>query len=172
MEIILISVPYTGTNFTCKLFTDRGFQRVGMNERPMKGDVLRVAHCIKPTQIEPALAHVKTGLPLVLPCRHPFRCEESYRRKGDGGHIHIMIQAYETLITQFAPLTEYFMCVDSDKRESQLEKLNELTFVKTDWEVIASKSTTYRTELEDLTPSDEVKSLVDRHGDFFGQFYG
>lgn len=175
MEIIEISVPYTGTNFLAKLFTDRGFQRVGMQEQAHGNpDILRVAHCIKPTQIEPALAHVKQGKPLVIPCRHPFLVEESYRRKGEGGYQSILVDAFETLITQFAPLTDLILCVDSDYRESQLDNIREKTGVpiKTDWPVIASKSTTYGLDLSDLNPSKPVLNLLDRHKGFFSQFYG
>lgn len=175
MEIILISVPYTGTNFTAKLFTDRGFQRINMNEvGPGSGDILRVAHCIKPTQVEPALKRVKKGLPLVLPCRHPYRVEESYTRKGDSGHIPVMIEAYENLIGKFSQLTDLWMCVDSEGREDQLEHLkNSLDLpLKTDWGVIDSKSTTWRLDIADLSPSQAVIDLVGRHKDFFARFYG
>lgn len=173
-EVILISVPYTGTNFTAKLFTDRGFHRVNMNEPGPSGDLIRVAHCIKSTQIEPAMKHVERGCPLVLPCRHPFRVEESYTRKGDSGHIPIMIEAFETLINRFSPLTEFFMCVDSDRRESQLERMKwglRVPF-RTEWGVMHSQSTTWKMKLEEFTPSKEVIDLVDRHRDFFYRFYG
>ena len=166
-EIILISVPYTGTNFTAKLFTDRGYSRIGMNE-PADGDCIRVAHCIKNTQIDPALKHVGAGCHLVLPCRHPFRCEESYRRRGDD--VSVMIEAFDTLIEQFSPLTPYLMCVDSESRYDQLEKLKELDpRIKTDWEVVASKSGT--ADMTEFSPSDAVRDLVSRHSLFFGQFY-
>lgn len=173
MEIIEISVPYTGTNFLAKLFTDRGFHRVGMNEITPMPDVLRVAHCIKPTQVDPALRLVKSGLPLVLPCRHPYRVEESYTRKGDSGHIDQMLIAFENLIEKFAPLTDLFLCVDSDLREEQFAKIRDEIGVpiKTDWPVIGSKSTTWRMGIEDFTPSQEVKELVSKNEEFFSRFY-
>lgn len=174
MEVIEISVPYTGTNFLAKLFTDRGFHRVSMVEEVhQKGDILRVAHCIKPTQVDPALRYVKSGLPLVLPCRHPFRVQESYIRKGDSGHIEVMIQAFENLITKFAPLTDMFLCVDSDKREAQFQHIKDTLGIhlKTDWPVVASKSDTWRADLSEFSPTNDVIDLVDRHKEFFSQFY-
>ena len=133
---------------------------------------IRVAHCIKSTQIDPAFAHAQTK-PLVLPCRHPFRCEESYRRKGEEDYLAVMIPAYEVLIEKFAPLTDLFMCVDSENRESQLEHLRESLNIplKTDWEVISSKSTTFGMKMSDFDPSEEARALVDRHSEFFGRFY-
>ena len=174
MEVIEISVPYTGTNFLAKLFTDRGFHRVSMVEEVhQKGDILRVAHCIKPTQVDPALRYVKSGLPLVLPCRHPFRVQESYIRKGDGNHVDVMIEAFETLITKFAPLTENILCVDSERLEWQLSRMrrNLGLDLKTYWPVVASKSDTWRADLSEFSPTNDVIDLVDRHKEFFNQFY-
>lgn len=174
MELIEISVPYTGTNFLAKLFTDCGFQRVGMQEQVHGNpDILRVAHCIKPTQIDPALTHVRQGKPLVIPCRHPFLVEESYLRKGEGGYQPILVDAFETLITEFAPLTDLILCVDSLKREDQLEHIKSSLDLqlKTDWGVIGSQSTTYGLNLSDLNPSKAVLDLLNRHKSFFSRFY-
>lgn len=174
MEIIEISVPYTGTNFLAKLFTDRGFQRIGMTERASEPDVIRVAHCIKPTQVDPALKHASEGKPLVLPCRHPFRVEESFKRKGQDDYLEMMIPAFENLIHKFAPLTDLVLCVDSPRREQQLEHIKKTLGLplETEWPVVASKSGTYHTELPDFRPSRPVLNLLNENREFFGRFYG
>ena len=116
---------------------------------------------------------MKYGKKLILPCRHPYRVEESYTRKGDSGFIPVMIEAYETLINDFAPLTDLWLCVDSPHREKQLKHLKKSLKLplETEWEVVHSQSSTWRMKLEDFTPSKQVINLVERHKDFFGRFY-
>lgn len=168
MEVVLISVPYTGTNFTAGLFTDLGFSRAAMNERP-RGDTVYVAHALKDSQVCPALGKAEK-MPLVIPLRHPFRCEESYRRKGID--IAQMILGYENLM-RFLHLEPHFMPVDSGHREKYLKLLKDklgLPF-KTNWGVVASKSGTSDIPFGELEPSQPVIDLVGRHKTFFESFY-
>ena len=167
MELVLISVPYTGTNFTAKLFTDRGFQRLGMLESPVRENSIHVAHALKETQVGPALKLAET-MPVILPLRHPFRCEESTRRMG--GSVEQMIEGYENLFRFEDP---YFMPVDSPKKFECLDQLREGLGVpvKTDWEVVSSKVGVHKIPFDELTPSNEVIELMTRHTAFFSSYY-
>lgn len=167
MELVLISVPYTGTNFTAKLFTDRGFYRLGMLEIATAENSIHVAHALKETQVIPALKLARNN-PVILPMRHPFRCEESTRRMG--GSVEQMITGYENLLRFSNP---YFMPVDSPRKAEYLGKLRDGLDVpiKTDWKAVGSKVGVQSKPLDELSPSTEVIELLDRHGEFFAEFY-
>ena len=167
MELVQISVPYTGTNFTAKLFTDIGFERIGMLDSPSQDDTLHVAHSLKDTQVAPALELAKT-CPVIIPIRHPFRCELSTIRMG--ADVDQMILGYENILRFNNP---FYMPVDSGRREAYFDLLRfglDLP-LETDWEVVSSKAGTHSIPFQWLKPSQEVVDLVDRHKDFFDQFY-
>lgn len=170
MEIVLISVPYTGTNFTAKLFTDRGFQRLGMLDNPQWKNAVYVAHCLKDSQVLPALDLAKTR-PVVLPLRHPFRCEESTRRME--ADVEQMIIGYENLINRFSHLKSYVLPVDSPDRQTwfNLMAIGLRLPLETDWPVVSSKTGVHAMDFGDLNPSQEVIDLVGRHKSFFSLYY-
>lgn len=167
MELVLISVPYTGTNFTAKLFTDRGFDRIGMLDSPGKENSIHVAHALKESQVRPALELAKT-MPVILPLRHPFRCEESTRRMG--GSVEQMIIGYENLFRFSNP---YFMPIDSPKKFECIDRLRVGLDIplKTNWEVVSSKVGVHAIPFDELTPSSEVIELMTRHEQFFSSYY-
>lgn len=169
MEIVLCSIPYTGTNFTAQLFTAKGFEHLANNDRP-QGNSIYVSHMIKETQISRALDLAKTR-PLVVPLRHPFRVEAAFTRQG--WPLQDMLTAYRTLCNRFLPLDPYIMPVDSEAREQRLQALSEGLGIdlKTDWKVVASKSGTYSQTLDQFTPSPDVQALTEELNGFLKAFY-
>lgn len=167
MEVAIATVPFTGTNFTAKIFTDRGYYRANYDE-PVEGDVVRVAHCIKPGTVDAAQRLVQDGIPLILTCRHPYRVEESWRRQGR--NTRDLIAAFENLI-RLSGLTDFFLCVDYDGKREQLAHISESIGIPLDtkWCVINSKSDTH--EMTRFMPSQEMFDFAVKHSGFFGRWY-
>lgn len=164
---VILSIPYTGTNFTADLFAKAGYEVLGLHQRPGREKFVRRAHCLKESQIGPALG---AGLPLVVPMRHPYRVAESWARRG--GYLPDMVRAYRTVVERLLPHRPFFMPVDSDRRGEYLERLRELEpKLSTDWEVVGSKSNTYDLSLEDISPKPEVIELVRDIAPFLSRFY-
>lgn len=124
---------------------------------------------IKETQIGMAL-ELARKMPIVIPLRHPFRCEQSWVRKGQD--VGEMIKAYQTLIARFDPLHPYYMPVDSLRRDDFLDSLRAIdSNLETDWGVVHSQSGTYGLSIESITPSAEVIKLISDNRAFFARFY-
>jgi hypothetical protein len=167
--VIVPTVPYTGTNFVCELFRKAGYQVVGLSENPTRAKYLRQCHVLKSTQIELAAAHAKT-MPVVIPLRHPFRVEESWKRKGL--NVADMIRAFRTIDERFTRFCPYFLPIDHERREDYLDSLRAIEpDMETDWPVIESKSGTHGLRLDDLSPSPEVVALV-QELDYLRRLYG
>lgn len=175
-EVVLISVPYTGTNFTARLFTESGFERIGYLDKPGIDKTIYVGHMEKNEQINHALSLCETR-PLICPLRHPYRCEESHRRLNRP--VAGMVRAYRTLITRILPLKPYIMAVDSGRKQECFESLRDI-YPKLkppiadefgNWEVVGCKAGTHEMPWADFTPSDEVISLAEDIKPFLDQYY-
>jgi hypothetical protein len=130
---------------------------------------IHVAHALKDTQVLPALRLAEKH-PVVIPIRHPFRVEESFRRHKVP--TEDMLRGFDNLF-RFGSFNPSYMPVDSEKREDYFHALSSKLglLLKTDWSVVASKVGTHSIPFEELTPSDEVKDFVEKHKTFFGLFY-
>ena len=169
MEIVILSVPHTGTNFCKRLFRDLGWEDVGLNERPRQKNAFYTGHVLKQGQIDAGLELSKSR-PLLVPFRHPFRVEESWRRhKRD---MDDLIPAFKALMDQIVPKNPYFMPVDSCVRELSLKHLSDGIGVplKTTWEVIGSTGTA-EMEFEDFSPSEGIRHLADEMKPLLDRWY-
>lgn len=167
--MIVPTVPYTGTNFVAELFRSAGHEVLGLTQKPGRAKYIRQCHVLKPSQIDAAEAHAGV-MPVVIPLRHPFRVEESWKRKGLD--IKEMIRAFKTIEERFLRFAPYFLPIDHDRREEYLDSLRAIDpDLQTDWPVIESKSGTYGLSLDDLSPSREVEALI-QETEYLRKLYG
>lgn len=167
--MIVPTVPYTGTNFVCELFRASGYEVLGLTQRNSRPKYLRQCHLLKPTQTDAAAAHAGV-MPVVIPLRHPFRVEESWKRKGLD--VAEMIRAFKAIEERFLRFCPYFLPIDHNDREEYLDSLRAIEpDLQTDWPVVESKSGTFGLDLDDLSPSREVEALV-QELDYLRKLYG
>lgn len=167
--VIVPTVPYTGTNFVCELFRMAGYEVLGLTQRPGRAKYLRQCHVVKAGQADTACSYGRV-MPVVIPLRHPYRVEESWRRKGLD--VAEMVRAFRTIderLTMFAP---YFLPIDHEFRGDYLDSLRAIDpDLTTDWPIIESKSQTHTLRIDDLDPSPEVVRLV-QELDYLQKIYG
>jgi hypothetical protein len=157
-QLVLISVPYTGTNFTLGLFAAEGFEPVPLN-KPVAGKVIYQGHMTSGNQVRFA-CELAASRPLVIPLRHPFRACESARRRG--ASVGSILAAYRTFSDVFLPMSPYLLPVDSVRRDCYLGRLREeWPGLATDWGVVGSHSGTSDLELKDCQPSQAEIDLVE-----------
>lgn len=170
MNIVLCSVPHTGTWFTIRLFTALRMAENGLTPAVVEDNTVYHGHMLKGTQVHAAL-RLARDMPLVCPLRHPYRCEESWkRRKKD---VSEMIECFRFYMDKFVPMTPYIMPVDSPRREQALRAMAAGLGLplQTDWPVVNGKQNTHDVDLSELSPSPAVVSLVEEM-QFLRRFYG
>lgn len=80
--------------------------------------------------------------PVVSPLRHPRRVAESWKRRGSD--LNTLRSMWISLMHNFAPFVDVFICIDSPARDRQLGRLNKIlgTSITTDWPVEGSRANT------------------------------
>lgn len=172
-EVVLPSIRHTGTWFTIRLLTKAGFKETHVNAKREDNTVYH-GHIEKPTQIEPAVKLAK-HMPLVIPMRHPYMVEESWRRRSSNGFCTTdkLIECFHILADKFLHLNPIIIPIDSDKRETQLAKLASVVGkpLTTDWQPVHSKHQTYKMDVDKIEPSSQMQDLVDEMFSFFAEYY-
>ena len=170
-QVVVISVPHTGTNFTTKLFKDQGYQDCSLCQL-VEGKAVYQGHVSHLS--ERTLAKQKArSMPLILPFRHPFRVEESWKRRRKP--VTDMVTQFRDYLREFTPLSHFLLPVDSPKREKAIAALNAgLSLALTpDWDHIArGVSGTHDLKLEDCRPSQEVQELAREMKPLLEEWYG
>lgn len=169
-NIVTISVPHTGTWFTIRLFTNLGMREDGLTPSRLHDNTIYHGHMIKGTQVGFALQFART-MPLVCPLRHPYRVEESFRRRRKD--VSDMIEYFRTYMQKFFPLDPYIMPVDSPLREEALQRMRDGLGMdlRTDWPVINGKQSTHRIALQDCRPSLPVIKLAKEMEPLLSRYY-
>ena len=168
-QLVLISVPYTGTNFTLDLFGRIGYAAVPLN-KPAAGKVIYQGHMTSHNQVRFA-CEMAASRPLVIPLRHPFRACESARRRGTS--VDAILAAYRTLWDVFMPMRPYLLPVDSVRRDSYLGGFRQRwPALVTDWGVVRSLSGTFDMSLDGYTPTEPEAELVAELADLLDPIYG
>lgn len=157
-EIVMASIPHTGTNFTLRLFKEMGYLDMTTNDKRQPGCVYH-AHTHKPNLVESVLKLVNE-MPLVIPLRHPFVVEESWKRRTKP--IDEMIRNFKLLET-FMTYDPYFLPVDSERREDALQAMRDGLNIpfETEWPIRNSACGTGDYRFEDMQPSPEVTALAE-----------
>jgi hypothetical protein len=168
--VVLLSVPYTGTNFCNQIFAKAGYEVLGLHERAGRDKFLRSAHCVKDTQVDAGMMLVRAHYPLVVPLRHPYRVAESFKRKGLA--LTDMIRGFRNVMDRLAHYNPYYMPVDSPCREECLEDLRAIDpALSTDWKVVYSQSGTFGLDLNEIEPDPEVVKLALEMAPILDRFY-
>jgi hypothetical protein len=170
VNVVLISVPHTGTWFTIRLLTAAGLRETHLNPAKIEDGHVYHGHMLKGTQTHAAM-RLATQMPLVCPLRHPFRVEESWRRKGKD--IGYMIECFRIYQDKFLPLDPLVMPVDSPKKNHALSELSAGLGLDlaTDWSVVNGKSGTDGLDLTEFDPSPGVVDLVSEMHPFLARYY-
>lgn len=168
--IVIPTVPHTGTMFAVRLFTDLGYNQIGLNDPQNREKVVRSGHIVRDGQYQAAVRHIKGGDPAVVPLRHPYLVAESWKRRDKP--IDDMKIAYRRL-PELQALGAYFLPMDIDGRESYLEVLKAGTGlpVTTKWPVINSYHSTAGLRYTDVTPDADMLAFSAEMGGFLEQFY-
>ena len=159
-DVLILSVPHTGTTFTEKLFMSIGYHDAPLNQRG-DGKSIHRSHIDNDSHlIQGLLLRKDENLPLIVPLRHPFLTEESWRRRGKENEG--MIHGFRNLMDRLYPLDPYWMPVDSEKRVQCLEILNQGLDLEifTQWAPERSIGKTYDMTWRDCDPSSEVMELA------------
>lgn len=166
---MLSSIPHSGTYFTIRLFTDFGFREAGLFEKCYPQTIYH-GHMVKRGQIERAL-ELSERMPLVIPMRHPFRVEESWKRRGRS--VDEMLACYRTFLAEFWLLRPYILPIDSERRDAALSKLREGLGLelRTDWPVVNGVKGAHAIGLDELEPSERVIELVEEMRPILVEYY-
>jgi len=177
IDLCLISVPHTGTRWCMKVLTDARpkWHELNFNYSGPRHQVphLYHGHCTKGAQTGMCLERVRQGTPLIMPMRHPYRVEESWRRRERD--ISGLIPAYRNMLDELLPHVKVFLPVDGSPLHRGIAErvLNELVgrALPYKWQVVEnSQGATYNLHLADAEPSDEIKEI--RRHPVFTEFYG
>lgn len=171
-DVLILSVPHTGTTFTEKLFKDIGYHDAPLNQHS-DGRSIHRGHIHGDSQLIMGLALRRDRkLPLIVPLRHPFLTEESWKRRGKE-NIN-MIHGFRNLMDRLYPLDPYWMPVDSEKRAQCLEIINEGLDLElcTQWHPERSIGATFDMTWRDCEPSPEVMDLAESMKPLLEKFYG
>lgn len=158
---MVCSVPHTGAHLIAKMFN---LPWIGLKDIPQRESLY--------------VGHISLGLidlimskdcPIIVPMRHPFLVEESWRRRGKGTPI----ESFSLLINEVDKKDPYYIAIDSPERDIHLARLNKGLGLKlvNNWEVKNSKHKTYDLDASGLEPSEEMKAFFGANQDFFDRFY-
>lgn len=173
MEIVIASIPHTGTHFFIKLFQELGFGGLRRHGEPMPGvtDAFYTGHILTRDDIEAALRLGDTR-PIVSPMRHPYLVEETWLRRGPRDMTELP-KAFRTLAHRFSHA--HVVPLDAPGvREERFQGLCEAIGreIETDWAITHSLQKTAYMDPSQLTPSPEIRAVVDELAWFFEPMYG
>lgn len=168
-QVVVISVPYTGTNFVVDMFRRAGYAEYPLNVEK-HGRAVYQGHMTSPNQVRHALALGRTR-PTVIPFRHPYRACETARRRG--ASVPAVLAAYRTMIAEFLISGPLGIAVDSPMRQAQLDALREIwPGLTTDWQPVGAQSGTAAMPLDAFRPSDDERVLAEMMRPLLAELYG
>ena len=170
-EICLISVPHNGTNFVREIFVTQGWGDVTLVGRA-NGPTLFQGHCEKLTQVSAAI-ELSRRMPVIMPLRHPYRVEESWRRRGQD--LKRMYAAYDHMLDVLRLFVSVWVPIDGDNQTRQYarQRLNEAAgkTLSIIWDrPVNSVHNTHAIDISTLDPSPEIRDIYGHP--LFLEFYG
>ena len=170
-ELCLISVPHNGTNFVREIFVSQGWNDITLVGRKT-GPTMYQGHCEKLTQTLAAI-ELSHRMPVIMPLRHPYRVEESWRRRNED--TDRMLSAYAHMLDYLRPCVTVWVPIDGDNQVRQFarQRLNEaagktLSIV---WDrPVNSLHGTHALDISTLDPSERMRDI--RRHPLFIEFYG
>jgi hypothetical protein len=148
--------------FVREIFVINGWEETTLNGRAHGTPMLYQGHCEKASQCVQAM-ELALSMPLIMPLRHPFRVEESWKRRGESAKR--MMRAYINMLDSLRSFVSVWVPIDGDpirrhQAHARLSKEAGKTLV-IDWDtVINSKHGTHHVDLKTLDPSDDVRDLM------------
>lgn len=133
MIIVVPSIPHTGTNFVWKIVL-KDLEPEIRNPRKFPNGKIWIH-----TYAEriPELLTLK-DYPWIVPMRHPFEVGRTW--KGRQKSLDYLVTLYNIHLEHVYPQKPFYLCVDGEHRDRQLDRINRLTGfdVHTDWHKEAS----------------------------------
>ena len=162
---LVASVQHTGTHLIAKMF-DLKWAAI---KEETQGNRLHLGH-ISTGQL-PHIMRVGLTMPVIVPIRHPYLVEESWRRRNK--QLPEMYYNYQQLIDKVDTLSPFYISIDTDKRDDQLKALNDSLNLNllNDWSVKNSFHATSGLDVKELKPSKEVEAFFKDNQEFFAKFY-
>lgn len=174
-EICLITVPHTGTGFVRELFVSNGWQDVGLNADGSKfrDPIIYQGHCEKSGQVTFALQLAKR-MPMISAMRHPYRVEESWRRRGITEIVRLY-RAYYQMLLMLKDHVRVWVPVDGTPLCKHIahKQLDEVAGkdLQIDWvTLVNAEKNTHAVPLHELEPSKDIREI--RGYPLFTTWYG
>jgi len=175
-NLVLCTVPHTGTQWCVRLLADQGWHELGLNYsgNSHKFPHLYHGHCMKGSQLTFAIERAKRGTPVIMPMRHPYRVQESWRRR-DERNMGGLIPTYRNMLEELLPYVRVWLPIDGRPidqaiAERQLDELTGRTLTYRWHKVVNSKGNTWDMSLAKAEPTEEIREI--RSHPVFTQFYG
>jgi hypothetical protein len=168
----MVSVPHNGTLFAIGIFTSNGWEEQPLNGRPQKQRMLYQGHCEKPSQCQQA-CELAQRMPLIVPLRHPYRVEESWKRRGED--LNRLMQCYVHMLDVIRPHVNVWVPLDAINpvRWEAHTHLNYTSgqLLAINWDKpVNVVHHTHATPLSSLDPSERMRDI--RKHPLFVQYYG
>lgn len=154
-QVILTSVPHSGTQFTQQLLA----QKVGWVFDHLYISVVPILR-----------RHIKAGVPCIVPIRHPVMVALSYKARRMG--VEQMVDYWRRLVLAIDPLDPIYLPLDTRDREDWLARADERLGrpgLTTDWKPRGSCGEKGRFVGRD---EEIVYGLFDELRDFFEGKFG
>lgn len=176
-ELVLSSVPHSGTRFVEKIFTDHRprWHVIGLNGQPNPTPTVFEGHMVKPGLTQRVI-ELSKRMPVVVPLRHPFRVEQSWLLREDRNEISQLWEAFDNLLGPIYDLGQRvtYMPIDASVAVRTLQEMKLCdtadAALEPQWdEKVNSKAETWRLELGDIEPSDRARRVAEHP--LFERFY-
>ena len=170
MNIVIPTVPHTGTIFITKLFIEKDFTQIALLETPYQDKTLFVGHIVKDGLTNRALELMKE-YPAVIPLRHPYLVAESWKRRGKP--VTDLVTAYKKLPELFDCLNPYYVPMDTEDRDDYLVQIEKGLGISLshDWPIINSYQHTSDLNRDEIEPNELIIDLVSEIKPFLDRFY-
>ena len=170
MNIVIPTVPHTGTIFVTKLFISKGYEQIALKETPTQDKTLFVGHILNCGLTHRALNLMKK-YPAIIPLRHPYLVAESWKRRGKS--VTDLVTAYKKIPRLFDPLQPYYLPLDVEDREDYLVNIEKGLNLNLshDWPVVNSKEHTSELNWKEIEPEESIVELVNEIRPFLDRFY-
>jgi hypothetical protein len=158
--------------FVREIFVSNGWHEMGLNGRPNPTPTLFQGHCEKTSQCVMAL-DLAERMPIVMPLRHPYRVEESWKRRGED--TRRMLKAYINMLDGVGHKVSVWFPIDSGPvtRAFAHGELNEMAdkALTIDWDTLVNaEHNTHAVDISMLDPSAEIRHI--RSDPLFVEYYG
>ena len=173
MDVVVPTVPHTGTMFVVHLFLEQSYNQRsladGREEWPDKS--VFSGHLVKPERVADAV-YLCERVPCIVPLRHPYLVAESWRLRWK--EISNLLDAFYHLIEFIDPFDPIYLPMDVPGRDDYFHEMNRRLGMELPmkWNVVNSKHNTFDLTWKDVKPSETTMMLAMALRPFLERFYG